>query len=181
MLQQNRLVMNVRYSLDCGIMYEMSMQLREQADWEAGLARVTASAGLPLRWVENPEWLKLCDRFIPRAKVPSAKVLMKCVMPQVLHGIKATVKEESRGAVRTLQCDGWTGENSHHLLGDSRNAEELLKQIIESINQVESEWGVIIIACTTDASGESRKAWRLLHAKFPHLVTPDCLAHQVGC
>ncbi|KAG2359997.1 hypothetical protein BDR07DRAFT_1462245 [Suillus spraguei] len=37
----------------------------DQADWETGLARVTASAGLPLRWVENPEWLKLCDRFIP--------------------------------------------------------------------------------------------------------------------
>ncbi|KAG2124051.1 hypothetical protein DEU56DRAFT_705850, partial [Suillus clintonianus] len=145
----------------------------DQADWEAGLARVTASAGLPLRWVENPEWLRLCDRFIPRAKAPSAKVLTKRVMPQVLRGIKATAKEECRGAVGTLQCDGWTGENSHHLLGfmmtvkrklravrvhdasgDSRNAEELLKQIIESINQVESEWGVIIIACTTDASGE---------------------------
>ncbi|KAG1786803.1 hypothetical protein EV424DRAFT_1476795 [Suillus variegatus] len=144
-----------------------------EADWEAGLARVTASAELPLQWVENPEWLKLCDRFIPQAKAPSAKVLMKRVMPQVLRGIKATAKEESCGAVGTLQCDGWIGENSHHLLGNSCNAEELLKQIIESINQVESEWGVIIIACTTDASGESHK--------FPHLVTPDCLAHQVGC
>ncbi|KAG2066160.1 hypothetical protein BDR04DRAFT_1030769 [Suillus decipiens] len=89
----------------------------DQADWEAGLARVTASAGLPLRWVENPEWLKLCDRFIPRAKIPSAKVLTKRVMPHVLHGLKVTAKEECRGAVATLQCDGWTGENSHHLLG----------------------------------------------------------------
>lgn len=89
----------------------------DQADWEAGLARVTASAGLPLRWVENPEWLKLCDRFIPRAKVPSAKVLTKRVMPQVLRGIKVTAIEESRGAVGTLQCDGWTGENHHHLIG----------------------------------------------------------------
>ncbi|KAG1753645.1 uncharacterized protein EDB91DRAFT_1286022 [Suillus paluster] len=32
----------------------------DQADLEAGLAQVTASAGLPLQWVENPEWLKLC-------------------------------------------------------------------------------------------------------------------------
>ncbi|KAG2030206.1 hypothetical protein BDR03DRAFT_1017378 [Suillus americanus] len=150
-----------------------SMLLPLIADWEAGLARVTASAGLPLQWVENPEWLKLCDRFIPQAKVPLAKVLMKHVMPQVLRGIKATAKEEACGAVRTLQCDGWTGKNSHHLLGfmmtikqklhavpvhdasgNSHNAEELLKQNIESINQVESEWG------------------------FLHLVTPDCLAHQ---
>jgi hypothetical protein len=68
----------------------------------------------------------------------------------------------------------------HDASGDSRNAKELLKQIIESINQVESEWGVIIIACTTDASGESCKARRLLRTNFPHLVTPDCLAHQVG-
>jgi len=89
----------------------------DQADWEAGLARVTASAGLPLRWVENPEWLKLCDRFIPYAKIPSAKVLTKRVMPHVLSGLKATAKEECRGAVATLQCDGWTGENNHHLLG----------------------------------------------------------------
>lgn len=69
----------------------------------------------------------------------------------------------------------------HDASGDSRNAEELLKQIIESIHQIESEWGVIIIACTTDASGESRKARRLLRAQFPHFVTPDCLAHQVSC
>lgn len=69
----------------------------------------------------------------------------------------------------------------HNASGDSRNAKELLKQIIESINQVESKWGVIIIACTTDASGESCKAQQLLRTKFPHLVMPDCLAHQVGC
>ncbi|KAJ8590092.1 hypothetical protein M405DRAFT_737503 [Rhizopogon salebrosus TDB-379] len=171
----------------------------DQADWEAGLARLTASAGLPLRWVENPEWLKLCDRFIPRAKIPSAKVLTKRVMPHVLRGLKVTAKEECRGGAATLQCDGWTGENHHHLLGfmmtvrrklhairvrdassDARNAEELLKQIIESMNIIESEWGATVIACTTDASGESRKARRLLRIKFPHLVTPDCLAHQVS-
>ena len=89
----------------------------DQADWEAGLARLTASAGLPLRWVENPEWVKLCDRFIPCAKIPSAKVFTKCVMPHVLHGLQVTAKEECRGGVATLQCDGWTGANSHHLLG----------------------------------------------------------------
>ncbi|KAG1732753.1 hypothetical protein EDB19DRAFT_1911913 [Suillus lakei] len=50
----------------------------------------------------------------------------------------------------------------HDASGDSRNAEELLKQIIESINQAESEWGVIIIACTTDASGESPHQFNLI-------------------
>jgi hypothetical protein len=72
--------------------------------WEAGLVRLTASAGLPLQWVKNPEWLKLCDRFISRAKIPSAKVLTKHVTPDVLRGLKLTAKEECRG-------------DSHHLLG----------------------------------------------------------------
>ncbi|KAG1739490.1 uncharacterized protein EDB91DRAFT_1237547 [Suillus paluster] len=146
--------------------------LNSGADWEAGIARVTASTGLLLQWVENTEWLKLCDRFIPHAKVSSAKVLTKHVIPQVLHDIKGSAKEECHGAVGTLQCDRWTGENSHHLF-------ELLKQMIKSINQVKCEWGVTIIACTTDASRESCKAWQLLCARFLHLVTPDCLAHQI--
>jgi hypothetical protein len=76
----------------------------DQIDWEAGLVRLTASAGLPLQWVKHPEWLKLCDRFIPRAKIPSAKVLTKHVTPDVLRGLKLTAKEECRG-------------DSHHLLG----------------------------------------------------------------
>ncbi|KAF8549193.1 hypothetical protein OG21DRAFT_1488736 [Imleria badia] len=46
----------------------------DQADWKTGLARLTASAGLPLRWIENPEWKKLCDRFLPKAKIPSPKL-----------------------------------------------------------------------------------------------------------
>ncbi|KAG2041579.1 hypothetical protein BDR03DRAFT_979518 [Suillus americanus] len=122
-----------------------------------------------VHWPTNQTWTDADQAdweawFIPRAKVPSAKVLMKRVMPQVLCGIKATAKEESRGAVRTLQCDGWTlhAVHVHDVSGDSCNAEELLKQIIELINQVE----------------KSHKAQQLLRAKFLHLVTPDCLAHQ---
>ncbi len=38
--------------------------------FETGIARLTASTGLPLRWVETPEWLAraLCKRFMPNAK-----------------------------------------------------------------------------------------------------------------
>ncbi|KAG2344668.1 hypothetical protein BDR05DRAFT_881766 [Suillus weaverae] len=89
----------------------------DQADWEIGLARLTASAGLPLRWVENHEWKVLCDCFLPRAQIPSAKVLTQRVMPHTLNTLKTVTKEECRGANATLQCDGWTGENHHHLLG----------------------------------------------------------------
>ncbi|KAG0707177.1 ribonuclease H-like domain-containing protein, partial [Suillus ampliporus] len=103
-----------------------------------------------------------------------------------------------RGADATLQCDGWTGENHHHLLGfmmtarrklhtikvhdasmDPHTAEELLKQMLDAISRIESEWGASVIACTTDASGESRKARRLLQEQLPHIVVPNCLAHQV--
>ena len=49
--------------------------------FETAIARLTASAGLPLRWVENPEWLALCERFIPSAKSPSRKVLMQRSKP----------------------------------------------------------------------------------------------------
>ncbi|KAG2365588.1 hypothetical protein BDR07DRAFT_1374249 [Suillus spraguei] len=88
-----------------------------QANWEIGLARLTASAGLPLRWVENHEWKVLCDRFLLRAIIPSAKVLTQRVLPHALSILKGAAKEECQGADTTLQCDGWTGENHHHLLG----------------------------------------------------------------
>jgi hypothetical protein len=46
-----------------------------QLRFEERLMRLTASAGLPLSWVENPEWLTFCTEFIPSAKSPSRKVL----------------------------------------------------------------------------------------------------------
>ncbi|KIJ14388.1 hypothetical protein PAXINDRAFT_40913, partial [Paxillus involutus ATCC 200175] len=163
----------------------------DQADWEAALTRLTASAGLPLWWVENHEWKKICDRFLPKAKNPAPKVLTDRIIPEVLSVLRTSAQLECQGSEATLQCDGWTGENHHHLIGfmmtaqrklhtirvhdaseDPKTAEELLKQIIET------EWGATIVACTTDASGESAKAQRLLRQKLPHLVVPDCLAHQ---
>ena len=44
---------------------------------------------------------------------------------------------------------------------------------------LEQEWLVTVIALTSDASGESRKARNLLIKAFPALVAPDCYAHQV--
>jgi hypothetical protein len=51
--------------------------------------------------------------------------------------------------------------------------------MVEVIEHLRSEWGVTVVAFTTDASGESRKARKMLLAQFPHLVCPDCFAHQV--
>ena len=67
----------------------------------------------------------------------------------------------------------------HDASKDPKTAEELLKQMLLAINIIETEWGSTMITCTTDASGESQKAWRLLRQKLPHLVSPDCLTHQV--
>lgn len=51
--------------------------------------------------------------------------------------------------------------------------------MMEVIEELRSKWNVIVVAFTTDASGESRKARKMLLTRFPHLVCPDCFAHQV--
>lgn len=69
-------------------MTEVVWTSADPADWETGLARLTASTGLPLRWIENPEWKKLCDYFLPKAKIPSPKVLTHQIILGVLEGLK---------------------------------------------------------------------------------------------
>jgi hypothetical protein len=103
------------------------------------------------------------------------------------------------GAVGTVQADGWTGLNSHHLIAfmfavegkfytvrvrdaslERKTADNLLKLMLEVIETLKRDWGVVPIAFTTDASGESRKAQHLLQQQMPQLITPDCYAHQVN-
>ncbi|KAH8984274.1 hypothetical protein EDB83DRAFT_2326294 [Lactarius deliciosus] len=68
--------------------YEPGWSQGEQAMFETAVTCLTASAGLPLRWVENPEWLALCERFLPNAKSPSRKVLTQRLIPATLKGFK---------------------------------------------------------------------------------------------
>ncbi|KAH8991817.1 hypothetical protein EDB86DRAFT_2779880, partial [Lactarius hatsudake] len=42
-----------------------------QARFEEQVTRITAAAGFPLSWVENPEWLDFCNDFVLQAKSPS--------------------------------------------------------------------------------------------------------------
>ncbi len=51
--------------------------------------------------------------------------------------------------------------------------------MIEVVKHLQSEWKVIVVAFTTDTSGKSQKARKMLLTCFPHLVCPDCFAHQV--
>ena len=67
----------------------------------------------------------------------------------------------------------------HDAHGQEKNAENLLELLFSVIEEVRTEWGANVVAVCSDASGESRKARRLLREKLPHLVTLDCYAHQV--
>jgi len=49
--------------------YEPQWLAGEQVMFETAIACLTASAGLLLQWVENPEWLALCEHFIPVQRV----------------------------------------------------------------------------------------------------------------
>lgn len=96
--------------------YEPGWSKGEQAMFETAIARLTASAGLPLRWVENPEWLALCERFLPSAKIPSRKVLTQRLIPATLKGFKKTAQDRCQGLEGTVSYDGWTGGNHHHYI-----------------------------------------------------------------
>ncbi|KAH9046941.1 hypothetical protein EDB84DRAFT_1557976 [Lactarius hengduanensis] len=131
------------------------------------------AAGFSLSWVENPEWLDFCNDFVLQAKLPSRKVLTKRLLPQTLNELQQKAKQRVRGKNATASCDGWTGENFHHYIA-------FMIMVDKKVHTVNSEWKVTVVAFTMDASGESRKARKLLLARFPHLVCPDCFAHQVN-
>lgn len=67
----------------------------------------------------------------------------------------------------------------HDASNERKTADNLFKLMVEVIEELRSEWNVNVVAFTTDASGESRKARKMLLARFPYFVCPDCFAHQV--
>lgn len=93
---------------------DMAWSDARQMHFEERILRLTASAGLSLSWVENPEWLNLCTEFIPQAKSPSRKVLTQRLLPRTLAEMKKKTMERVSGQNATASCDGWTGENFHH-------------------------------------------------------------------
>ena len=66
-----------------------------------------------------------------------------------------------------------------HASAKRKTAEELLILLEEVIKIVQDEWGTIVVAIVTDASGECRKARRILGLKYPNIVVLDCYGHQV--
>ncbi|KAF5385054.1 hypothetical protein D9615_001008 [Tricholomella constricta] len=170
-----------------------------QASFERAVARLTASAGFSLSWVDNIEWLNLLEEFIPAAKSPSRKVLTKCLIPALISELRAEAKANVKGKNATVQADGWTGENHHHLIAfmitvggklhtvkvhdastERKTTENLLRVLEEVVEEIERDWEATVIAVVTDASGESRKARRLYGKKYPWIIVLDCYAHQIN-
>lgn len=88
----------------------------KQTSFERRLARLTASAGLPFSWLENIEWLLFVDEFIPAARSPSRKVVSRRLIPTLARDFRNEAKAFAAGKNATIQADGWTGENHHHLI-----------------------------------------------------------------
>jgi hypothetical protein len=84
--------------------------------FEKRIMRLTASAGFPLSWTENLEWRLFCDEFVPGAPPISRKVLTKRILNEVVEEFRLEVKKEVAKQEATMQSDGWTGVNNHHLV-----------------------------------------------------------------
>jgi hypothetical protein len=87
-----------------------------QLKFEERIARLTVSAGLPLSWVDNPEWIDFINDFLPSARSPSQKDLTNRLIPSAAKHYQSMAKLVARNKNATLQADGWTGVNFHHLL-----------------------------------------------------------------
>lgn len=63
----------------------------QQLAFERGIARITASAGLSLSWVENPEVVAFFQMFLPQGNMPSRGVLTRRIIPQTLEVMQKEV------------------------------------------------------------------------------------------
>ncbi|KAJ7145947.1 hypothetical protein C8R44DRAFT_599192, partial [Mycena epipterygia] len=110
---------------------------------------------------------------------------------------RADVQSNLTGRNVTIQGDVWTGINHHHLnafmatvertlhtvkvfedSAERKTAENYLAQLLAIFKTLTDEWKVIVVAVTTDASGESRKARLLFGRGHPWVVVLDCYSHQ---
>lgn len=84
--------------------------------FEKRILRLTASAGFPLSWTENLEWRLFCEEFVTGAPTISRKVLTKRILKEVVEDFRMEVKKKVENKEATIQSDGWTGINNHHLV-----------------------------------------------------------------
>lgn len=75
------------------------------------------------------------------------------------------------GKVHPIQVDD--------VSGDHKTAENLVQHLERAIEELTMKWEITLVAIVTDASGECRKAKKILRLKYPSLIILDCYAHQV--
>ena len=88
-----------------------------QNTFNTRLGRMTASATLPISWIENPELILFCQEFVhPSAIVPSRKVMTRRILPAIKREFRKKAQALiKRGSKATIQGDGWSAINEHHL------------------------------------------------------------------
>ena len=88
----------------------------DQHDFNMQIGKMTVAADLPLGWTDNPVVRSGFSTFLPLAQLPSRKTLSRSILPTLQSNLRTQAQKEARGSNCTLQCDGWTGINSHHLI-----------------------------------------------------------------
>jgi hypothetical protein len=68
----------------------------------------------------------------------------------------------------------------HNASGERKTAENLYRELEKVIDEREDEWKIVIVAVCSDAGGEALKGHKMAVRARPHLVRPDCFAHQVN-
>ncbi|KAI0072466.1 hypothetical protein K474DRAFT_1711580 [Panus rudis PR-1116 ss-1] len=136
----------------------------DQHDFDKHVAHATASANLPLRWVEDPEVIALFQRFVPAAHIPSRKVLTKRLIPTEVNNLRTASHNKTVGALATGQADGWSGGNFHHYLvfmmiadgkvktvmlhdasSERKDANKLLEHMLQALETMERDHKVTVI------------------------------------
>ncbi|EGO04877.1 hypothetical protein SERLA73DRAFT_149218 [Serpula lacrymans var. lacrymans S7.3] len=178
----------------------LQWSIEMQQEFGRCLAHLTASAGLPFQWVEDPEWIQFCQRFLPNAQPISHKVLSNQLIPAEAKHYCEMAKKSLGGQLGTGQCDGWTSINSHHIIvfmvtsashevhtvkvydvSSEQKSANNLYTLIKKIQEIlKVSWHVILIAFTSDASGDSHKARKILCQDRPEIIVLDCYAHQIN-
>ena len=98
------------------------------------IARLTASAGLPLCWIENPEFILFCQEFVhPAAIVPGRKAMTNRILPTLKRDFRKRAQAVIRkGATATIQSDGWSAINDHHLNAFMMTVEKKVCNVMHS-------------------------------------------------
>src|SRR5882762_3343649 len=71
----------------------------QQTCFENCIARLTASAGFPLSWVDNTEWIDFCTEFLPSRKTLTNRLLLAAV-----DKLRASARAAAKGHEATLQA-----------------------------------------------------------------------------